>query len=492
MIGETPAVNPANYSIDPSNDFILQFLYRGLIRYNIQDHKLEGDLASCDLSRNFATIECNLRGDGVWSDGSHVSKEDVLGTYDFLKNTDTNPELKQLLANIDISTKGDSLIFSGKNADMLILDALMIPIIRKSDIESIKKQAFDPAKASTSGPYVYAGVALDDQAQSKKILIQKNEKVPTDKVYIGKYTFRFFNDSKTLLKYEDSLGMIYAPKEPLSESPKSLRFTPYRFLLPQYVSLFLNSEKLGVDLRTAILQELGEMNLPLSSEREKVISDPFFGTGNTTPVLAKEKNLTSILRAAGFYKKEELADVISKKLDTAIKNQTAAEFGMNIYFKTPTTKQVFFTDKKEILLSGNATPGVSGVFVNDYRLKSFNPGNTKFYFKANFDMKTLKDGQNTYTLYFEIDKKKVRKEVLTVYRSDDANWLKQKEDELKKTLEQKRTKTTGSNTLKNEKETTLKKIQALDTNRFYDTNLVPFTILLDYSTSQPTIENIKK
>jgi hypothetical protein len=133
--------------------------------------------------------------------------------------------------------------------------------------------------------------------------------------------------------------------------------------------------------------------------------------------------------------------------------------------------------------------GVSGVYINDYKLKSFVAGNTKFYFKANMDLKTLKDGANTYSLYFETNGKKVRKESLVVYRSDDKNWLADKEKELKATTTT--TKNSKSPTLTNlqsEKEKSLKKITALDANLFYDINLSPFALKVAYSNQPDTTE----
>jgi ABC-type oligopeptide transport system substrate-binding subunit len=105
LVGEAAIPSPADYSKKSEMDFILQFLYRGMIRYNAISKKLEGDLASCDLSKNYATIQCTLRSDSLWSDGTHITRDDIFATYNLFKNTDVNPGLKQLLSNVEILEK---------------------------------------------------------------------------------------------------------------------------------------------------------------------------------------------------------------------------------------------------------------------------------------------------------------------------------------------------------------------------------------------------
>jgi hypothetical protein len=61
-----------------------------------------------------------------------------------------------------------------------------------------------------------------------------------------------------MIKNEDSLNIIFSQES--KESPKSLRFKKYNYLLPQYIALFLNSEKLNPDLRNIILFNLSNLS----------------------------------------------------------------------------------------------------------------------------------------------------------------------------------------------------------------------------------------
>ena len=130
IIGAVPNLNPAAYETDPIGDYILRFLSRSLLRYNVETKQMEGDLANCNLGQNFSEIKCYVKSDANWSDGTPVTKEDILATYDMLKNTDTNKIVKKLLEDITIEDQGEYIRFSGK-ADVLVLDMLLYPIIQK-------------------------------------------------------------------------------------------------------------------------------------------------------------------------------------------------------------------------------------------------------------------------------------------------------------------------------------------------------------------------
>ncbi len=40
-IGMSPSLNPTQYTLDTLNDFVLRFLYRGLLRYNPETKVME-------------------------------------------------------------------------------------------------------------------------------------------------------------------------------------------------------------------------------------------------------------------------------------------------------------------------------------------------------------------------------------------------------------------------------------------------------------------
>jgi ABC-type transport system substrate-binding protein len=133
-----------------SNDTVLEFLFRGLLHYSVDEKKLVGDLAACGID-NFPTVRCTLNKNAIWNDGSSLTTEDIIATYDYLRENAKNDGTKSRLAVASVSEDKGDVVFQFKTRDATTIDILMLPILRKSDIaeaKNIKDYSF-------SGPYTY-------------------------------------------------------------------------------------------------------------------------------------------------------------------------------------------------------------------------------------------------------------------------------------------------------------------------------------------------
>lgn len=66
---------------------------------------MEGDIANCNLGKNFSEIKCYIKKDQKWSDGTPISTEDILATYEMLQNNDINKTARKVLENITIQNQ---------------------------------------------------------------------------------------------------------------------------------------------------------------------------------------------------------------------------------------------------------------------------------------------------------------------------------------------------------------------------------------------------
>lgn len=250
IIGAVPNLNPVAYGTDPIGDYLLRFLSRSLLQYDVETKQMKGDLANCNLGKNFSEIKCYVKNDAHWNDGTPVTKEDILATYDMLQNTDTNKTAKKLLQNITIGDQGEYIQFSGK-ADVLVLDMLLYPIIEKGVVEKIKNNTLGVSENLSSGPYVFEKRESDEKTKSEKVSFIRNEQNKKEHTYIQRYVFRFFHDKNELIANKDSLNLVFP--DSTIDSISSARFDAYRFVFPEYISLFLNVDKIGPELRNLLL-----------------------------------------------------------------------------------------------------------------------------------------------------------------------------------------------------------------------------------------------
>lgn len=485
IIGTMPNLSPAAYGTDPIGDYLLRFLSRSLLRYNIETKQMEGDLANCNLGKNFSEIKCYVKNDANWSDGTPVTKEDILATYDMLQNGNINKTAKKLLENITINDQGEYIEFSGK-ADVLVLDMLLYPIIQKGVVDKIRNNTFTISDNLSAGPYVFEKRESDEKTKIDKVSFIKNGQNNKEQTYIQRYVFRFFHDNSELIANKDSLNAVF-PNNTI-DSLASPRFNEYKFIFPEYISLFLNAEKVGPELRSLLLGSLAKTSFPSLDEKTgKILKNPFFTDESILPEGFDAKKIEAAMKNIGYFKKETLATEISKA-----KSETKAPSeGTNSYFNSPTNKKYSVIQETDVLLSGSAPAGVTGVYINDYRLKNFTAKEGKFYYRARTDIGTLKNGVNIYTLAFEIGGKKVTKESVVLFLATTPEEADAKEKEYAAKLQAEKSSALSQEQKKTEEQKALVgKIAPLDPAYYYDKNLKRFSLNFIYTKQTPYMENL--
>lgn len=485
LIGAVPNLNPAVYGTDPIGDYLLRFLSRSLLRYNVETKQMEGDLANCNLGKNFSEIKCYIKNDAKWSDGTPITKEDILATYDMFQNDDMNKTAKKFLEGITITDQGEYIQFSGK-ADVLVLDMLLYPIIQKGVVDKIKNDAFSVAENLSSGPYIFEKRESDEKTNSEKISFIRNSNNKKEQTYIGRYVFRFFHDKNELMANKDSLNIVF-PNNTIDSFPWA-RFDAYRFIFPEYISLFLNSSKIDPELRNIFLGSLAKVKFSSLDEKTgMVLKNPFFTDESILPANFDATKIEAAMKNIGYFKKEALATELTKvKVETKMPSE-----GLSSYFTSPSNKKYSVTKETDILLSGNTPEGVTGVYINDYRLKTFSPKERKFYYRANLSIGTLKNGVNTYSLAFEIGGKKIEKETITLFlATTEEEAVAQEKEYATKLLWEKNTILIQEQKKTEEQKTLATKIAPLDPAYYYDKNLKKFSLSLVYTKQTPYMETL--
>lgn len=194
------------------------------------------------------------------------------------------------------------------------------------------------------------------------------------------------------------------------------------------------------------------------------------------------------MKNIGYFKKEVLVAELMKT-KTEVKVPSAG----NVSYFTNPNKKYSVTTETDILLSGNTPEGVTGVYINDYRLKTFVSKDRRFYYRAKTDIGTLKNGVNTYALAFEVDGKKVLKETITLFLAATIEEAGIQEKEYATKLQSERT----SVLVQEQKQTEDKKALALKTDPldpayYYDKNLKKFSLSFVYTAQVPYMEALAK
>jgi len=428
IIGDFPDLNPLKGSSD-YNKNIISLLYRSLMNYDYKEKKMTGDLANCNIE-NLARIECTIKPGTYWSNGKPISTDDILSTFNVLKNSDINPAISALLQGTEIEEKDGIIIFKNVVQDISFLSVLMQPIASKDILDNIGNKElfgkFNPVDGVYSGPYRVDTVSYDDSLWLQKLILVKNEKYTEKNILISKYIIKFFKDTVHFNKQKDNVSVFFDQNQVLNDSIPRLQ--EYDYTLNKFSAVFLNESRIrNIDLRGFILDKIDRKQI-LSAlwDGFNEVKNPFLSEKWDTQKVAKNQNIESIMKSLWYYKKAVLEEKLAKKevipAKPEIPKETLkTESGTTtepklIFIKGPFTTLNTMTEKDDILVEGTTLwKKVTAVYINDYKLSGYKAGNTSFYYRLKESYKTIKKWENTYTVSFMINGVKKQMEVFHVY-----------------------------------------------------------------------------
>ena len=468
-----PNLNPLKYNND-YNSYINHILYRSLLTYDISWKKIVWDLATCDIE-NIAKIECFLTENIKWSSWDNITSDDIISTYNIIKETDINPVLKNTLENVTITKSETSILFESTTSDVNILNIFFQAIMPKSVIEQIDLENLDwnfsPINWVYSWKYKISNVDKDETIWFTKIFLEKNTFYAQNPIYIDNIILKFYKDYPSLLQQKESINIFNDKKQLIWDSIPKLE--NHKYILPQYISVFINKDKLEYpNIRNYILSNINsdEILQKVWPEANKKINSPFLNQLNLS-TFSNTTSIETMLNSLWYYNKQyylkqiwtEIQEKNSNKYSSEVKiekkEQNFASWSVekNIkdeellidvteitnsitkenynskskIIKDPTWVDIYnFITNPNIKLEWTSSKNVSEIYINDYKLKNYVSGSETFYYKLWEDIWNIKLWENKYEIYFNENGKKSLKDTITFIYNKDKNNLEKLEADL--------------------------------------------------------------
>lgn len=511
LIGNFPSLNPLQ-PLHDNNGYFMDLLYRSMITYDINEKNISPDITRCDIS-NLSSIKCHIQEDIKWSNGNDITIEDIKATYDLLKDSNINPVISSLLDWVTISTTEESIVFEKKdNKDINFLNIFFQPILPIDTINSIWKENlgwnFSTIWQIYSGQFKITNVQQDLSLWITKFILEKNEFYKENPVLIDQLIIKLFPDTNTFNKNKETINIFQDDNNLIGSSLP--RFDVNEYLLPQYVSVFLNKDTLpDSDFRNTILNKISRENLLKHIWEENVVwvNNPYM-TEISIDKEIENKNFENIISKYWYEKKSKLIQEIipEKKPDSFYSTEVTQEelpeiltfetFQKNSeYIISPEYVDKYNSIKKDdILLTWIVTQWVEAVYINDYKLQWFKAGNKNFHYRLLQSYDTIKQWVNSYKIYFEKNwEKELMEEIIFIFHPD-ASKLKREEDIFLETLYKEKINLEKQE-LKIEEENrpevntdSLKKLSELDDKFYYNNNYNKLTLDLFYVATDRNIE----
>lgn len=480
IIWEFPHLNPLLQSND-YNKNIIHNLYRSLLKYNFEEEKFEWDLANCDI-KNLWYIECYLKDNIKWSNSSPITTQDVLSTFNVIKNSDINPLINSLLKETTIEEKNWAIVFSNKVKDVNFLNVLMQPIVAKETLDNIWNKElnwkFNPTDWIYSWKYKVETISYDDTLWIQKLLLQKNEEYNWNDVLISKYIYRFFKDNSHFLKHKDTVNVFFDQNKIIWDSLVRLDKKPFYF--NQYSAIFINQDRVTNDnLRSFLLWKIDVDNIIKSLWNwYKKVLNPYLSEDNSINKDIKNLNIEQIFKDLWYYKKWELVSILIKEQENLNKPSENKKVNSDLkVINSPINKKYSFIWKDDILLKWNVSETwVSEIFINWYKLSWYNAWSKEFYYRLKESFNNLKAWENKFTVEFNVNGTKKQVEEFYIIYSKDSEKLKRLEAEYFK-------EETPKTPIISQEEIN-KKTWSLEEKYYYNRNFEKFSIRFFYLDNQ--------
>lgn len=416
-----PLLVKANKKATSVESDISSLIFAGLMEFDAETGQINDQLATHTLSANKRTYTFTLKDNLTWHDGTPLTANDVLFTYQTLiQNPDfPNALLKQAFDGVLIEKVDDKTVkFTIPKAYKFFLTNFTVGLLpehllKDTPAANLGTDTFN-LNPIGAGPYRFKTITPDENSPITTINMEAFPEYALGKPKISLIDFELFPSEDLLSRNLSDLDALRPKlKNQYADIAKNDDFQVLDFTIPQYVAVFINmdSPKVGGDAKKKIriaLQLATNKDEILGNVPGKRIDTPLLetNTGEWLYEFSTEK-AAGALKDSGWYLPEspELKPpvvqppVVTPPVTTTTPPATTQAVDLK-YVYEPSKKSVFWTTTGSTYLVGAIPAGTTGVRVNGYRLQLFNAANGRFSYKIDTKIGTMKKGKNTYRIEF--------------------------------------------------------------------------------------------
>jgi len=252
LVGSPQYINPILAQTNDVDIDISSLIYNGLITYD-PNNGLVADLAeSYSISEDQKIYTFVLRDDISWHDGHKLTADDILFTFERIKDPNSRSPLYFNFKGTTLEKIDDTTIrFILEEPFSPFLESLTTGILPEHIWKNVPIQNTNLTdlnlKPIGTGPYKFDSLIKDNRTgEIKSYALINNKDYFKGRPYIKKITFKFypsFDQAIEALNNKNVQAISFLPTEKQDRiiNNRSLNF--YTLNLPQYTALFINQNK---------------------------------------------------------------------------------------------------------------------------------------------------------------------------------------------------------------------------------------------------------
>ena len=280
LVGTPKYINPLyNYNRDVDSD-LSALIFSSLFKHD-DTGKLSPDLAAkWEMGADAKSYTITLRDDVKFHNGDKLIADDVVFTFEAIKNPDYNSPWRQMFLGAEVERVDDQTVkFTLGESYAPFLELLTFGILPQSLWAPINPETADLAdlnlKPIGSGPYKFKSLVKNKLGEIKEYDLEANSNYFQREPYISKLTLKFYpnvQEAVSALNNNSVDGLSYLPHENSADvlAKNSMNF--YKLKMPRLSALFFN-KKANLYLSDQNIKTA----LALSLDKSKIVNDALGG-----------------------------------------------------------------------------------------------------------------------------------------------------------------------------------------------------------------------
>lgn len=355
-IGSIKYINPLYSGVSDLDSDIAELVYSSLFKRN-GNAELVNDLAEgYEVSQDGKSYTIKIRLDAVWHNGSNVTVDDIIFTFEAIKNIKYKSPLRAVFTGVEIVKVDDKTIkFNLAEPYAAFLDLLNFGILPQELWQQIEPTSASLAELNLkpvgSGKYKFKSLIKDKSGNIRTYILTRNENYYGSGVYINTVSFKLFgNLQEAILALNNNLidGLSYLPEQDRNQVVAQDALNFYNLSLPKLSAIFFN-----VKSNPALADKKVRQALAYAIDKNKIVNEVMAGNArvidgpilpnsfaynNETKKYSYSTATSSRLLAEAGWKIAELtaADLtqankdLTAKKDEAVKKQAEVKIKMGV------------------------------------------------------------------------------------------------------------------------------------------------------------------
>ena len=276
VVGNPRLINPLYAVASDIDSDLVGLIYSGLFKLD-EKGEVVPDLAEVVTTKdNGKKLVITLKSNVKFSSGGALRANDVVFTYDLIKNPAYQSPLRSYFLNLDFKALDDlnveiTLNETKTQLKRYLTQGILPEYIWQNVPSTSATLAEYNLKPIGSGPYMFKSLTKDKQGVVQSYTLAPSEHYYGRKPYLKEVAFKFYADYdkvSSALENSEVDGSAYLPATRGQSFVNRAVWRAYQLDLPQYVSIFFNPLKKDI-LKEARMREA----LFLSLDREAILKE---------------------------------------------------------------------------------------------------------------------------------------------------------------------------------------------------------------------------